>query len=224
MIDACKASGVKLQTAFPVRYNPSVRRGKELIDSRRLGRILAVQGTNRGRNPGGWFVRRELSGGGAVLDHTVHVVDLLRWYLNSEVRSVYAEVDSRFGSDGIDDCGLLMLQFENGVMASHDPSWSRCKSFPTWGDVTLEVVGTDGITRVDAMAQHLLAYSDVTGGHTFEPWGDTSDPLISDFVACVRDDRAPFITGEDGLRATEVALAAYESARTGQPVTLGQGR
>ena len=65
-----------------------------------------------------------------------------------------AEVASRFGSDGIDDCGLLMLQFENGVMASHDPSWSRCKSFPTWGDVTLEIVGAEGITRVDAMARH----------------------------------------------------------------------
>ncbi len=223
MINACKAHGVKLQTAFPVRYNQPVRRAKQLIDSGRLGRILAVQGTNRGQNPGRWFIRPELSGGGAVLDHTVHVVDVLRWYLNSEVRSVYAEIDNRFGSDSIDDCGLLMLQFDNGVLASHDPSWSRCKSFPTWGDVTLEIVGTEGVTRVDATAQHLLAYDDATGRHTFEPWGDDFDLLmVRDFIECVRDGREPFITGEDGLRAMEVALAAYESARTGQPVTLEQ--
>ncbi len=225
MIDACREYGVKLQTAFPVRYNQPVRRAKELIDSGRLGRILAVQGTNRGQNPGRWFVQRDLSGGGAVLDHTVHVVDILRWCLGSEVRSVYAEIDSRFGATDIDDCGLLMLEFENGVMASHDPSWSRCKSFPTWGDVTLEIVGTGGVTRVDATAQHLLAYNDATGRHTFEPWGDNFDlGLVGDFVACVRDDRAPSITGEDGLRAMEVALAAYESARTGQPATLARTR
>lgn len=222
MIEACGRSGVKLQIAFPCRFNQPVRRVKQMVDKGLLGRILAMRGTNRGQNPGGWFTDRALSGGGAVLDHTVHVIDLMRWISKSEVREVYAEVDTRFYDGlGIDDSGLLLLEFENGLIASHDPSWSRCQSFPTWGDVTLQIVGEGGITNVDAFAQHLEVYSDAIGKMRHDPWSDDMDfGLVADFIGCLREDRAPSITGEDGLRAMQVALAAYESARTGQPVAL----
>lgn len=221
MIAACEQNQVKLQIAFPVRFSTPVQRVKRMIDEDKLGRILTVRGTNRGRNPGGWFVDPELSGGGAVMDHTVHVIDIMRWYLKSEVREVYAEIDTRFNDIPSDDCGLLMLEFENGVIASHDPSWSRCKSFPTWGDVTMEIVGTGGTTHVDALAQNFGVYSDKTNQFGYRHWGDNSDlALISDFVACIQEQRTPSISGEDGLRAMEVALAAYQSARTGQPVFL----
>lgn len=56
-------------------------------------------------------------------------------------------------------------------------------------------------------------------GHRF--WGNNSDlGLITDFVACIWDLRAPSVSGEDGLHAMEVALAAYQSSRTGRPVFL----
>jgi predicted dehydrogenase len=221
MIEVCDQNGVKLQTAFPVRYNAPVKRFKQMIDDGEFGRIVAIRGTNRGQNPGGWFVDQEESGGGAVLDHTVHVVDLMRWFMNSEVREVYAEIDTRFSDIPIDDCGLLTLEFDNGVFASHDPSWSRCKSFPTWGDVTLEVIGTKGTTRIDAFAQHLMLYSDKNNKVSQEFWGNDMDlGLIEDFVQCIKEDRAPSISGYDGLKAMEVALAAYQSAKLREPVKL----
>lgn len=221
MIEACAKAGVKLQTAFPCRFNAPVRRVKDMTARDELGRIVSMKGTNRGQNPGGWFIEKAKSGGGAVLDHTVHVVDLMRWFTGSEIKEVYAEVDTRFYDIDIDDCGLLMLEFENGIFASHDPSWSRCKTFPTWGDVTMEIVGTDGVTRLDAFAQHLTVYNDTQNRVSDDFWGNDMDfDLVTDFVAAVRDDRPPSITGEDGLRAMEVALAAYESARTKRPVVL----
>ena len=221
MIATCREQGVILQTAFPVRFSPPVRRAREVVQAGQIGKVVAIRGTNHGRNPGGWFADRALSGGGAVLDHTVHVIDLMRWFTGSEVKSVYAEVDTCFTSGDIDDVGLLTLEFENGIIASHDPSWSRTSSFPTWGDVTMEIVGTGGVTRLDALAQHMTLHSEAKHHTSYEPWGDSfDDGLIADFVDCVREKRAPSISGEDGLRALEVALAAYESARTGRPVTL----
>ncbi|MEH7301351.1 Gfo/Idh/MocA family protein [Neobacillus drentensis] len=221
MIETCKQHGVKLQTAFPVRYNPPVKRVKQMIDTGELGRIVAIRGTNRGQNPGGWFVDKKKSGGGAVLDHTVHVIDLMRWFMDSEVREVYAEVDTKFSDIPIDDCGLLTLEFENGVFASHDPSWSRCKTFPTWGDVTLEIIGTQGTTRMDAFAQNLILYSDQKNKVSHEFWGNDMDcGLLEDFVRCIREDREPSITGYDGLKAMEVALAAYKSATIKEPVKI----
>lgn len=223
MIDCCREQGVILQTAFPVRFHPAVVRAKQLVDQGKLGRIMAIRGTNRGKNPGGWFVDPALSGGGAVIDHTVHVVDLMRWFMGAEVREVYAEVDSLLTESKVDDCGILTMEFENGVFATLDCSWSRNKTFPSWGDVTLEIIGTEGTLSLDVFAQKLDVYNNDKGlFHT--NWGDDMDSeLVGDFVASVRERKAPSVTGEDGMRAVEVARAAYQSAETKYPVTIRPG-
>ena len=88
MIEASESFGSQLRIAFPVRYLPPVARGREIVRGGSLGRLLAVNGANRGRNPGGWFLDPELAGGGAVMDHAVHVAHLFRWMLDVEVKSV----------------------------------------------------------------------------------------------------------------------------------------
>ncbi len=221
MIDACREHGVILQTAFPVRFNSAIIRAKQMIDEGKLGRILAIKGTNRGQNPGGWFIEPSLSGGGAVIDHTVHVVDVMRWFMGAEVKEVYAEIDSRLSDTPIDDCGILTMEFDNGVFATLDCSWNRNKQFPTWGDVTLDIVGSLGTLTIDAFNQKLNVYTD-NNGYKHHFWGDDMDAgLIRDFVNSVRaGKKEASITGEDGLRAVEVALAAYEAAKKKEPVAL----
>jgi len=221
MIDVCEKNGVILQIAFPVRFLEPIARLKKMIQEHRFGEIIAIRTTNRGQNPGGWFTDKRLSGGGAVIDHTVHMVDIMRWYLGKEVKEVYAQAGTVFGARGIDDAGLLTLTFENGVVASHDASWSRNKNFPTWGDVTIEVLGTEGRAVVDAFKEHVEVFSDRGKPFIRDFYGfDMDYGLIRDFVQCVREGREPSITGYDGLKAVEVALAAYESAAKKAPVLL----
>lgn len=224
MITACRKAGVQLATAFPMRYNPPVRRAREIVTSGKIGRVLAISGTNRGRMPGGWFIDEKLSGGGAIIDHTVHVVDLMRWFLGREVRQVYAEIDTLLHPGlGIDDCGILTMEIEGGVVATLDPSWSRPKTFPTWGDVTMLIVGTAGNLKVDAFAQNITVYSDKDNITTWDYWGGNADlGMVSDFIEKVRSGEPVSVTGEDGFRALEVALGAYRSAREGKPVALGE--
>jgi len=221
MVNECRDKGVELGIAFPVRHAPPVVRAKQLIDEGKIGRVIAVSATNHGRMPGGWFIDRALSGGGAVLDHTVHVADLLRWFLADEARRVYAEVDTRMHDIAIDDCGTLSIEFEKGVFATLDPSWSRPKAYPTWGDVTMEIVGTSGVVSLDVFAQVLVHASDARNAVLYRPWGDDMDlALVTDFVESVREGRSPAASGFDGMKALEIALAAYESARRGEPVEL----
>ncbi|WP_261133967.1 Gfo/Idh/MocA family protein [Bacillus sp. Marseille-Q3570] len=220
MISVCKENGIILQTAFPVRFNTSIIRAKQLVEAGELGRILAMRGTNRGTNPGGWFIDPEKSGGGAVMDHTVHVVDIMRWLMKADVNEVYAEVDQLISDEQIDDCGILTLEFTNGVFATLDCSWSRNKEYPTWGDVTLEIIGTEGTLSIDALSQKVNVYSDEKG-LTWDYWGDDMDfGLIQDFVTTVINKQQPSITGEDGMRAVEVAIAAYESASLKKPICI----
>jgi UDP-N-acetylglucosamine 3-dehydrogenase len=220
MIAACEENNVFFQIAFPVRFNTTVQRAKQLVDEGKIGRVLAMRGTNRGTNPGGWFVDRAKSGGGAVIDHTVHVVDIMRWLTGSEIREVYAEVDQLFSDVEIDDAGILTFEFKNGVFATLDCSWSRNKFFPTWGDVTLEIIGTNGTLSVDAFGQNVHVYSD-DQGYKRNYWGDSMDgELIKDFVSNVLENKTPSVTGFDGLKAVEVALAAYESSDKHEPVLI----
>jgi predicted dehydrogenase len=223
MIDVCAAHGTKLQIAFPVRFSAPVQRLKAILDEGTLGRIYSVKTTNHGRMPGGWFIDKALAGGGAVIDHTVHVIDLLRWFWDTEVTEVYAEIGHSLLHPGlgIDDAGLLSFQLATGAYGTLDTSWSRPESYPTWGDVKLEVLGEWGIVRVDAFNQNIALYSDQIGKGQWINWGSNIDlGLIQDFVDMIATGREPFITGYDGLKALEVVLAAYRSAERGEPVSL----
>ena len=224
MIDACAAAGAKLQIAFPVRFASPVIQLRALLQSGSLGEIYSLKATNHGQMPGGWFVDRALAGGGAVIDHTVHVIDLLRWFFGAEVSEVYAEVGENLLHDdlGIDDAGLLSFTLTNGAYGTLDTSWSRPVAFPTWGDVTIEVVAQHGWVRLDAFKQQLALYSNRANKTQWIGWGNNMDlGLVRDFVAMIAERREPSITGHDGLKALEVALAAYQSAASGQPVRIG---
>jgi predicted dehydrogenase len=221
MVDAAKQNGVQLMTAFPCRYLPSVRQAKQAVERGDIGDIVAVKGTNRGSMPGKWFIDPALSGGGAVLDHTVHVMDLLNWFLGSKVTDVYAESGTLFHDIPVDDAGMVHVGFANGVIAVIDTSWSRSKSFPFWGDVTMEIIGTNGVISVDAFAQKNEIYSDEKSKAQWSYWGDGMDDLmVADFIQAVREGSDVPISGEDGLKSAQVALAAYDSIRQGKKVSI----
>lgn len=221
MIQVCEDEGVTLQVAYPVRFSSPIQELKDMIDAGDLGDIVAFRTTNRGQNPGGWFIDEAQSGGGAVLDHTVHMVDIMRWYLGEEITEVEAIVDSYFHDIDIDDAGIITFEFANGVIASHDASWSRFTEYPTWGDATIEVIGTKKTVKADCFGEYFRVYGTGSKSLEFVPFGRDMDfGLISDFVNCIETGREPSITGLDGLKTLEVSLAAYESHESKKKVNL----
>jgi predicted dehydrogenase len=226
MVEACRAAGVTLMTAFPMRFSTPLREVKSRLDAGELGRVLCVNGTNQGELPKrhrAWFVDAELAGGGAVIDHTVHLADILRWYLGREVAEVYAQTNSILyaGETAVETGGLLMLTFEGGVFATIDCSWSKPPGYPTWGGLALELVTERGAVQVDAFRQVMSRYSG-GNGPAWEYWGsDANQAMLAGFVEAVRAGAPPPVSGEDGYRALEVVAAAYESARSGRPVRVG---
>jgi len=223
MMSAFERAGRILSIAFPVRYSPPVARLREKIMAGEIGRPIAASCTNHGRMPPGWFLDAAQSGGGAVIDHTVHVADVLRWILAADAVEVFAEVGNSLlhSGLGLDDAGLLSVKFEGGFFATIDTSWSRPKSFPTWGDVTINIFGDAGAIELDAFAQNALCCDDRAGMAVWKGWGDNMDALlIDDFVRAVLAGGPAPVPAIDGLKALEIALAAYESARRVAPVSL----
>jgi len=228
MIEVCERHNVRLMTAFPMRFNAPVIEAKRVLDSGALGMLYGANTTNQGKlpryhsdYPRDWFEQRALAGGGAAMDHTVHLVDLLRWYLGCEVVEVYAQLnDILYGDAGVDveTGGLVMLTFADGTFASVDCSWSKPPSYPTWGGLTMELVGETGLLTVDAFKQTTAVYGEKP---RWASWAsDSNQAMVDEFVAAIRENRPPAITGYDGYKALEVALAVYESAARGEPVRL----
>jgi len=218
----CEKKKVKFQVAFPCRYFPAARSIKKVVAEGRIGKVMAACCTNRGKNPGGWFVDRAVAGGGAVIDHTVHVVDLLRWILQDEVSKVYAETGTFFSDVDVEDAGLLTMEFASGVFATLDTSWSRpVKAYPIWGDMNIRLVGTEGTADLVGFNQKIEIYRNQSEAAEWSYFGENIDYwMIDDFASAVEKDAPVSTTGRDGARSLEVALAAYKSAKSNKVVRL----
>jgi predicted dehydrogenase len=227
MIDACQQAAVQLMIAFPMRFNTPIQQAAQVMASGQLGQIYGIKGVNQGECPRyhrEWFVDKTLAGGGALMDHIVHLADVLRWTLQSEVVEVFAEANHILYADeaDVETGGMVMLTFANGVFASIDCSWNRPPYYPTWGGLAMEVVAEKGLLTVDAFKQTATVYQHTLQRPTWAYWGsDANQAMIAEFVACIREGRAPAVSGQDGYKALEVVLAAYRSVETGQPVRLG---
>jgi UDP-N-acetylglucosamine 3-dehydrogenase len=227
MRDVCATNNVKFMTAFPLRFAPAPQQARDLLARGDLGRIYAINGINHSEIPRehrAWFAQKELAGGGAVMDHTVHLVDIYRWFFGCEVVEVYAEIDNLFypGEVDVDTAGIITLTMANGVFASVDCSWSRPTYYPRWGHLQMDIVGENGFVKMDGLAEYLTIYSKgLARNPTWINYGiDSNQRMINEFVASIRENREPSVTWRDGFEAVRVALACMESARTHEPVML----
>jgi predicted dehydrogenase len=226
IVDVCEKAGVLLMTAFPMRFSAPLLEIKTRLDNGDFGDVYCFNATNQGELPTkhrGWFVDSELAGGGAIMDHTVHLVDIMRWITGSEVKRVYAKSNRIFHAEEVQvETGALeMLTFANNMFATIDASWCRPQYWPTWGGLGFEMVTQRGAVIVDAFRQNLNVYRHEWQRSNWLPWGsDNNQAMMEEFAAAIRENRTPRVTGLDGLRAVEVTLAAYESDRTGQTVEV----
>lgn len=213
MIETCRESNVQLMTGFANRYIPTIVETKKVIDDGELGEIIAIKATNKGTIPTGWFLNEDFSGGGAMLDHSVHVADILNWILSSPIEKVYAEKGTLFNQElATDDSGMICMKFQNGVIATLDTSWSRVKSYPNRRDFTMEFIGTEGTLLIDYFKQITEVYSQQLTQAEWSYWGDDKNELlINDLIERLKSNEKVAITGEDGLASSEIAIAAYES-------------
>jgi myo-inositol 2-dehydrogenase / D-chiro-inositol 1-dehydrogenase len=221
-LGAVERAGVKLMTAFPCRFAAPYLALRKKVRNGEIGQVRAICATNRGRCPFLWFVDQSKSGGGAMIDHVVHVADLLRDLLGEEPCRVQAQTGSNVYGKDWEDTAMLTIEFPSGIFATLDSSWSRPQTYRTWGDVTMNVIGDSGAiemnmfgteTQVTTLSSNPSAVS--------YGWGSGfDDAMVDDFVRACLDDRQPTVTGHDGLQAARVALAGYRSAACGEPVAM----
>ncbi len=219
MVECCRRAGVILMTAFPMRFSAPLQTARRQLQAGNYGKLSSAIGVNQGQLPKrhrSWFVDPELAGGGAIIDHTAHLADIMRWYTGAEVETVYAIANHILHDEPVETGGLVSLHFSNGVDLSIDCSWSRPDNYPTWGGLSLRLITDRGAVDIDAFIQNNEIFG-LPDQHTrWDYWGaDANQSMINEFVSAVRKARKPAVSGIDGLRAVEICDAAYRSIETG---------
>lgn len=225
---ACDAAGVTLMTAYPVRFSPVFVRLREIVEAGGLGVLLGATGTNNGQIPVGeraWFTDPALSGGGALVDHIVHIADLIDALTGLRPLTVRAATNRILHADKpqvrAETGGLVTVGYEGGFVVSIDCSWSQPDSAPTWGGLTLQVVGAAGIAEIDPFAQHVGGFTELGKSGLHLGYGvDTDELLLAAFLDGARRGGQPQPDGQVGIRTLAIVLAAQESARTGLVVDV----
>ena len=227
IVAVCRQADVKLMTAFPMRFSPQLVQLKTQIDAGDFGTIRCLNGVNQGQLPKQyrtWFVDEELAGGGALMDHVVHLADIYNWLFGDDIRAVYAQANHILAADdvAVESGGLVMITYADGLFATIDCSWSKPGNYPTWGGLKIEMISDRGLTIVDGFSQNLDIYQQRPDAHGWLPWGsDNNRAMLAEFVSAIREDREPAVTGEDGHFALQIVDAAYRSARENSVTSLG---
>lgn len=237
MIDLCKDNHCKLMYAEELCFAPKYERVRKVVNEGAVGKIFQLRQCEKHSGPhSDWFYNMDQSGGGAVMDMGCHGLGWFRWMMGPNVKpvSVYAHMASIYHSarTRAEDNSLIIVEFDTGAIGVAENSWAKQGGM----DDRIEVYGTGGVIYADLfVGNSALTFSEKGYGYAMEKAGSTQGwsftvfeeafnqgypHELKHFIECVREDKQPMVTGEDGRAVMELMLAAYESARTGQKVPL----
>jgi predicted dehydrogenase len=229
MMDAAKRARKKLMIGFTHRLLRGNQRCKQMLKERALGKPFMMRvrfahgGPMAGWAKSGWFYNKRLAGGGALLDMGIHAIDLCHWMMGP-IKSVSGTTATLVKKISVDDNAVLNLEFKNGALGYIEVGWTSQPGF-----VGTEIYGTKGslinhyLTGLKLCSGKASAGTDdVTKWTTLDRKPATGGwPVeIDTWIDVVRGKTPLTMSGKDGRAALEVALAAYQSSRTGKRIVL----
>lgn len=230
MIAAAAAAGVTLMVGQTRRFDDRYRTIKEQIDAGRVGRPVYVRRAERQLLPfpaDAWYWDTSV-GGGVILDIGVHTSDLMRWLFDDDPVEVYA-VAKAVSAAAVEaesyDYAQITFQFADGGIGFAETSWAHPGDFGGGQYAALDVLGTDGkIEYNDRDSNPMLSLSAETGlslPRYFALMSSTEYAFAAEigaFIDSVATGSPAAVDPADARAAVAMALAAQESAVTGQVV------
>ena len=237
IIEATGENGVTLTCFFPSRFMLGVEKTREAIEQGRLGRLVygdAFVKWYRSQEyyDVGWRGTWALDGGGALMNQSIHSIDLLQW-LAGPVESLSARTGTLNHEMETEDTAAALLSFRGGgmgVIQGATSCWpgepARVELRGTRGTIVLEEGRIVTWKLEDASGEEeeqMLSLERRLGSGSADPMGigfEKHQWQIEDMIAATREGREPAVAGAEARKSVEIILAIYESARTGAPVTL----
>jgi len=230
-INACNEAGVKLMTGLQRRFDPNFRRVKEAIDDKEVGETIMIKLCSRDPSPPPFeYVK---GGGGIFADMAVHDLDMSRFLAGADPIDILAvgschidkSIEVLDGSEKFDTASCI-VRYPGGVQAMVDV----CRQSSYGYDQRAEVLGSNGMIATDNVYPNTAKiYKTQFTGNADMPYdfflSRYNEAYVSETVAfcesLVNDTPVP-CTGQDGLAALVMALAADKSAAENRWVTFSE--
>lgn len=235
MVSACRAAGVPLMVHENFRWQSALLEVKRLVGSGAIGASQHARIVFRHAfdiYSGQPYLRREERL--ALMDIGVHVLDVAR-DLMGEVTRLYCRTQRvRPGLAG-EDAATLLLDHAGGAVTSVEISFATVLDPDPFPQTLVTVAGSQGTVSLDVGYRLTLVRA---GSHDVrdveppvpswgaKPWHVIQDSVINiqrDWLECLRSGREPATSGADNLRTLDLVFKAYESAASGQAITIGEG-
>lgn len=241
LIDSAQRHGVKLAVGHHRRFNPLVRKAREVVRGGGLGRLVAVSALFTLLKPKAYYQVpwRRRPGGGPILINVIHDLDSLR-FICGDIASVQAQLSNAVRGLEVEDTAACTLSFENGCIGtlilsdatpapwSHEITTAENPVYPHVEADCYRFLGTEGALAFPTMELWRYPAGVEAGWHS--PLERQvlevarADPLVEQlrhFCRVVRGQEAPLVDGLEAAKTLAATLALADSSLRGAPVTPG---
>jgi predicted dehydrogenase len=225
LVEAATAKGVTLAVGHIERFNPAIMELRRRLSEGMVGRVYQISTRRLSPYPA------RIRDAGVVIDLASHDIDLMRHLIRSPIQRLYGETLQSINSDR-EDLFNGVMRFTNGVIGVLDVNWMTPKKVRA-----LTITGARGHFTCDLLSQELFFYENDVGPSQWDQLSmlrgvaegnilgikiSRHEPLVAelrDFAESVEKQRAPTVTGIDGLESLRIALAFVSTSAEGRVKT-----
>jgi predicted dehydrogenase len=238
LIDYSQEKNLKLTCIFQSRFTNAARELKKAVEQNRFGKITMADAivkwyrTQEYYDSGKWRGTMELDGGGALMNQSIHAIDLLLWVMG-DVEQIQA-ITATLGHERIEveDTAAAVLKFKNGAIGTIQGTTAAYPGFRK----RIEINGTHGSVVMEDDFFTKWTFKNETEddkrirkeyGEPSTPGETASDPTvnptelfalqIADFIEAIENNRVPFVTPRSARKSVDVILGIYKSAGSSNP-------
>jgi predicted dehydrogenase len=230
LLEAVSKAGVRLQVGHMRRYDAAYSAAMKRIEAGEIGVPVVFKSIGRDKDGPPLSAYQSNLGGMLFYTNTIHDFDLARWLMQDEVSEVHAyttvAIRPEVAQFGDVVASVVNLKFDQGAIGNIESHAQAVYGY----DIRTEIVGSKGSILVGSLHQTPATFLSSHGSsqpladHFLTTFADAYLAEIQDFVDGMLKDRQPRVSGEDGLKALEIAVAAENSHLQAKPVKVSVGR
>ncbi|MFY9560161.1 MAG: Gfo/Idh/MocA family oxidoreductase [Terriglobales bacterium] len=222
-LDAVAKAGVRLQIGFMRRYDPAYEAAMKRVEAGEIGEPVIFKSVGRDKDVPPIAAYQSNVNGMLFYNNTIHDFDVARWLMRDEVVETHAyttvAIRPEVAQYGDVIASVVNLKYAHGAIGNIESYVQALYGY----DVRTEIVGSKGSVFVGSLEKTPATFLSANGGtqiladHFLSRFADAYLAEMRDFVHNMLHDRPPRVSGEDGLKALAIAVAAENSHLQGKP-------
>src|SRR6202140_712954 len=227
-LNAVAKAGVRLQIGFMRRYDPAYEAAMRRVEGGEIGEPVIFKSVGRDKDVPPLASYPSNVNGMVFYNNTIHDFDLARWLMRDEITDAHAyttvAIRPEIAQYGDVVASVVNLKYRRGAIGNVESYVQAIYGY----DVRTEIVGSKGSIFVGSLEKMPATFLSADGSnhiladHFLSRFADAYLAEMRDFVHTMLAGKAPKVTGDDGLRSLQIAIAAEKSHLESKPIAVAK--